>query len=97
MQSLTGTWNCSGDGMTYYLTQIGNVLYLMGSGNGCYNAGTGVIHPDDATIILQWADTPNSRGYGNNGICFLNASQNNVITKTAGSPNFGIGNFTKVQ
>lgn len=97
MQNLNGKWHSNGDGMDYYFTQIGNTLYSMGIGNGCYNVGLGTINPDDATIIFQWADTPNSRGMGNKGICFFDASQNNVITKKDGSPSFGIGNFIKVS
>ena len=97
MQNLNGKWHCNGDGMDYYFTQIENTLYSMGIGNGCYNVGIGTINPDDATIIFQWADTPNSNGMGNKGICFLDASQNNVITKKSGSPAFGIGNFSKVS
>jgi hypothetical protein len=98
MQNLNGTkWQCNGDGMTYNFTQLGNNLFVAGVGNNCYNVGFGTINPDNATIILQWADTPNSAGMGNHGICFLDASQNNVITKTNGSPSFGIGNFTKIS
>jgi hypothetical protein len=94
MQNITGTWTC-GDGLTYFITQSANDILLLGMGNSSYNVGTGTINPSDNTIVLTWADTPNSNGYGNHGICFLDASQNGVIRKKDGSQNFGIGNFTK--
>ena len=96
MQNLTGTWNCN-DGGTYYITQIENTIYLSGSARGWYNVGYGVINIADQSIALQWADTPNSAGFGNSGLCYLDASQNGVITKKAGNPTFGIGNFTKIS
>jgi len=94
MQELNGTtWFCGGDQMTYHFTRIENTLYSMGanSSNTVFNVGVGTIHPEDSTIIFQWADTPNSKGFGNHGICFFDASQKDIITKKAGSPGFGIG------
>lgn len=95
MKDLTGTWKCNGDGMTYTIKQIGNTIYLNGIGNGCTNVGTGVVNLEDNGIILQWADVVGSRGAGNHGICYLDASKDGVITKKAGSPSFAIGNFVK--
>lgn len=97
MLNLTGTWKCSGDGMTYAIMQIGNVIYLNGVGNGSINAGTGVVNLDDNGVVLEWADLPGSKGVGNHGVCYLDASQSGVISKKAGSTSFGIGNFVKVQ
>lgn len=97
MQNLTGTWSCS-DGMSYYFTQVGNVLFIAGNGasvGGSYNVGFGTIDIEAREIILQWADTPNSSGFGNKGVLFMDAGTPGKLTKKAGSTQFGIGNFTK--
>jgi|GEM_PF-1129088 hypothetical protein len=95
MKDLTGTWTCQGDGLTYYLTQIGNDLYFTGVGKSTTNVGFGIINPNEASIVAHWADTPNSNGMGNHGVLFLDASQDDKIVKKAGSQNYGIGNFVK--
>jgi hypothetical protein len=97
MQKLTGTWRGDGDGMTYHFTQIENDLYMYGNNSSCHNVGFGTIDEDSATVILQWADTPDSAGFGHHGICYLDASQEGTITKKAGDAHYAIGNFTRVE
>lgn len=97
MKDLSGVWKCNGDGMTYTIKQIGTNLFVNGVGNSCVNVCFGTINQADNTVVLEWADMPSSRGNGNQGICFLDASVDGVITKKAGSPQYGIGNFQKVN
>lgn len=97
MQDLTGTWSCQ-DGLTYYFTQVGNTLFIAGnndSAGGSKNVGFGLINTDTQAVILQWADTPNSNGFGNKGVLYMDASVAGKLTRTAGDSRFGIGNFTK--
>lgn len=99
MQDLTGKWSCT-DGMTYYFTQVGNLLYTAGNNNsagGSKNVGFGTINIDTQEVIFQWADTPDSDGFGHKGVLFMDASVPGKLTKKAGSASFGIGNFTKIQ
>jgi choice-of-anchor C domain-containing protein len=62
---LTGVWSCN-DGATYYLRQIGNVLWWDGDGSSetFSNVAHGSI--DGNTITLEYADVPEGRaiGYG---------------------------------
>lgn len=98
MQDLTGTWSCQ-DGLTYYFTQVGNTLFIAGNNNsvgGFKNVGFGIINSNTQSVILQWADTPNSNGFGNNGILYMDASVNNQLTKKAGDARYGIGDFTRI-
>ena len=94
MQDLTGIWDCE-DGGTYYLTQRQNNLYLYGSGEGWYNVGFGIINPDSQTVVISWADIPNSSRPDHHGTAFLDASQEGKVIKKEGDAAFGIGNFTK--
>ena len=96
MQELTGKWHSAGDGMIYQIAQYGNNIYLYGSGNGCTNVGFGTLDPQEKSIIFQWADTPDSKGFGSHGICYLDASQPGLIIKKAGCPQYSIGNFRKI-
>jgi len=60
---LTGVWSCD-DGGTYYLRQIGNVLWWDGDGSPetWSNVARGII--DGNTITLEYADVPEGRAAG---------------------------------
>jgi hypothetical protein len=99
MQNLTGTWSCK-DGLTYEFTQVSNTVYTAGNNNsagGSKNVGFGVIDEKNQLVTLQWADTPNSNGFGNKGVLLMDASVEGKLTKVGGSPEFGIGDFTQVK
>ncbi|AIJ07265.1 MULTISPECIES: hypothetical protein [Edwardsiella] len=96
MQNLTGKWLCHGDGMTYQITQDGNAVFVSGSGNGCHNVGFGVIDPQDQSVVLNWADLPDSKGFGAKGTCYIDASHPGTLKKKEGSAKYAIGNFEKV-
>ncbi len=97
MQDLSGNWSCQ-DGLTYSFTQVGNQLFIAGNNNsvgGDKNVGFGSIDVETQSVILTWADTFNSQGYGHKGVLFMDASEPNKLVKKAGSEAYGIGNFTK--
>lgn len=97
MQELSGKWQGATDGMTYVMTQQGNILFVRGEGLGSQNVGYGIINPQEQSIVFHWADMPGSAGYGNHGICYLDARNPGQISKRAGCPQFGIGNFRKIS
>ena len=99
MQNLTGTWSCK-DGLTYEFTQIGMTLYTAGNNNtvGGYKiVGLGAIDEKSQLVTLQWADTPNSEGFGHSGVVLMDGSTKGSLKKLGGSPDFGIGNFTLIK
>ncbi len=96
MQNLTGKWT-SGDGMTYQIVQVGESVFISGAGNGYHNVGFGTIDADSKSLIMQWADTPDSGGFGSKGNCYIDISAPGVMRKQAGSARYGIGNFNKVS
>lgn len=84
---LTGVWSCN-DGGTYYLRQIGNVLWWDGDGSSetFSNVAHGSI--DGKTISLEYADVPEGRasGYGN---LVLNIISNDQLEAQEKPENFG--------
>lgn len=95
-QEWTGKWTCLGDDGTYYITALGNNLYISGvtSGETCFNVGFGVINVDQNSAVVSWSDTPQSAKPASNGVEYLKLSDANTITKVQGS-SFAYGNFTK--
>lgn len=99
MKNLTGKWSCP-DGLTYNMTQIGNQLFIAGNNDReseLKNVGYGTINQETATIVLTWADTPNSEGFGHHGVLYMTAVSENELKRDAGNPKFGIGNFTRMK
>lgn len=97
MYDLTGTWT-SGDSLTYQFTQTGNTLLTKGdNGRGWMNVGSGYIEPETNFVIMHWADTPDSKGFGSKGVLLMEIENKDQIVKKGGSSNFGIGNFKRVQ
>lgn len=94
MINLTGTW-AGGDTLTYQFTQVGNVLFIRGDKDNLHNVGFGTIEMETNLVILQWADTPDSSGFGHKGVLLMEIIGNNQLSKKGGSASFGIGNFTR--
>ena len=87
IDDLTGQWNCD-DGGTYFLRQIGNVLWWYGAsadaGASWSNIFWGNIQGDQ--IAGEWADVPkgNILGGGEMSLVLESAFTLKVISKTGG-------------
>ena len=93
--NLTGQWNCD-DGGTYFLRQIGNVLWWYGgsadAGASWSNVFRGIVQGNQ--INGQWADVPKGRNLssGKMSLAIEPAFTLKAISKTGG---FGGGTWTR--
>ena len=99
--SLTGIWQAN-DGGTYYLRQIGNVLWWNGMSGGTdgrtfNNVFRGTITPTTNTIAGEWADVPRGTvmGSGTLGLKIINPTTLQKVTQTGSG--FGATTWQKVR
>jgi hypothetical protein len=99
--SLTGIWQAN-DGGTYYLRQIGNVLWWNGMSGGndgrtFNNVFKGTITPTTNTIAGEWADVPRGTvmGYGTLSLKITSPTMLQKVSQTGSG--FGAATWQKVR
>lgn len=99
--ALTGVWQAN-DGGTYYLRQIGNVLWWNGMSGGndgrtFDNVFRGTITSTTNTIAGEWADVPRGTvmGSGTLGLKIINPTTLQKVTQTGSG--FGATTWQKVR
>ena len=99
--ALTGVWQAN-DGGTYYLRQIGNVLWWNGMSDGndgrtFNNVFRGTITSTTGTIIGEWADVPRGTimGYGTLSLKIINPTMIQKVSQTGSG--FGATTWQKVK
>lgn len=93
--NLSGIWSCP-DQLTYYITQVGNDIFLHGQNQDSQNVGFGTFNPSNSTLSVKWADLPNSDGFGNRGTLTSYVHNANEIVVQSGDADFGIGTFSRI-
>ena len=98
---LTGIWQAN-DGGTYYLRQIGNILWWNGMSGGndgrtFDNVFRGTITSTTNTIAGEWADVPRGTvmGSGTLGLKIINPTTLQKVTQTGSG--FGATTWQKVR
>ena len=99
--ALTGVWQAN-DGGTYYLRQIGNILWWNGMSGGndgrtFDNVFRGTITSTTNTIAGEWADVPRGTvmGSGTLGLKIINPTTLQKVTQTGSG--FGATTWQKVR
>lgn len=90
---LTGVWSCD-DAGTYYLRQLGDILWWDGDGpdDAWANVAYGTI--DGSTITLDWADVPEG-SLRNSGTLVLNIISNDKLIAVETTGGFGGSTWTR--
>ncbi|MDD1753724.1 MAG: hypothetical protein LUQ38_11625 [Methanotrichaceae archaeon] len=89
---LSGVWN-GDDGGKYYIRQIGDTLWWLGSNPPNWaNVAKGTIGGD--TITLDWADVPMG-SIASNGILVLRIDSDNKLTAEKKTGGFGGSNWSR--
>ena len=99
--NLTGIWEAiSPDGGTYYMRQIGNVLYWYGEkfegrvptwpNGGFSNVGYGTINADTGVVRVSFAGVPKTNDGGSGTLRLrIAADSSSMMTIGKGGANFG--------
>lgn len=100
--ALTGIWQAN-DGGTYYLRQIGNIIWWNGMSGGndgrtFDNVFRGTITSTTNTIAGEWADVPRGTvmGSGTLGLKIISPTTLQKVTQS-GSSRFGATTWQKVR